>query len=86
MSRREFLKTTGAATALAITGFSDESIAADSPIDLARLKTRNRDRSTVVAQHGIVCTAQPLATMAAIDILKSGGNCVEIRRGHGCSY
>ena len=58
-------------------GLAGRSEGAESPIDLSRLKTRNRDRSTVVAQHGIVCTAQPLATMAAIDILKSGGNCVD---------
>ena len=77
MSRRAFLRTSGAATALAITGMVDRTMAAESPIDLARLKTRNRDRSTVVAQHGMACTAQPLATMAAIDILKSGGNCVD---------
>ncbi len=77
MSRRDFLKTTGAATFLAMTGTAGQTTSADSPIDLDRLKARNRDRSTVVAQHGMVCTAQPLATLAAIDMLKSGGNCVD---------
>ena len=34
-------------------------------------------RSVVVAQHGMACTSQPLATEAAIDILKKGGNAVD---------
>ena len=77
MSRRDFLKTTGAATFLAMTGTAGQTGGADSPMNLDRLKDRNRDRSTVVAQHGMVCTAQPLATLAAIDMLKSGGNCID---------
>ncbi len=78
MSRRDFLKMTGTASALAMTGLAGRrTFAADSPMDLSRLKARNRDRSTVVAQHGIVCTSQPLATMAGIDVLKAGGNCVD---------
>lgn len=34
-------------------------------------------RSEVLAQHGIACTSQPLATQAAIDILKQGGSAVD---------
>ena len=34
-------------------------------------------RSEVVAQHGMACTSQPLATQAAIDILKQGGSAVD---------
>lgn len=34
-------------------------------------------RSEVMAQHGIACTSQPLATQAAIDILKQGGTAVD---------
>jgi len=34
-------------------------------------------RSEVIAQHGMVCTSQPLATQAGLDILKSGGNAVD---------
>ncbi|HMH32735.1 MAG TPA: gamma-glutamyltransferase family protein, partial [Puia sp.] len=34
-------------------------------------------RSAVMAQHGIACTSQPLATMAAIDVLKKGGTAVD---------
>ncbi len=77
-SRRNFLKTTGAAaSALAIAGLDAHRARGGSPINLGRLNARNRDRSTVVCQHGIVCTSQPLASMAGIDVLKSGGNCVD---------
>jgi gamma-glutamyltranspeptidase/glutathione hydrolase len=38
---------------------------------------RNRDRSPVVAQHGMACTSQPLATSAALDVLRTGGNAVD---------
>lgn len=34
-------------------------------------------RSEVIAQHGMACTSQPLATQAAIDILKQGGTAVD---------
>ena len=34
-------------------------------------------RSAVMAQHGMVCTSQPLATQAAIDVLKKGGTAVD---------
>ena len=34
-------------------------------------------RSQVFAQHGMACTSQPLATQAAIDILKRGGTAVD---------
>jgi gamma-glutamyltranspeptidase/glutathione hydrolase len=34
-------------------------------------------RSEVLAQHGIACTSQPLATQAAIDVLKLGGSAVD---------
>ncbi|MBR9998611.1 MAG: gamma-glutamyltransferase [Cyclobacteriaceae bacterium] len=34
-------------------------------------------RSEVIAKHGMAATSHPLATMAAIDILKSGGNAVD---------
>jgi gamma-glutamyltranspeptidase/glutathione hydrolase len=39
--------------------------------------SRNRNRSTVACQNGIVAASQPLAAMAGIDILKAGGNCVD---------
>ena len=34
-------------------------------------------RSVVMAQHGMACTSQPLATEAAINILKKGGNAID---------
>ncbi|MBS1599697.1 MAG: gamma-glutamyltransferase [Bacteroidetes bacterium] len=34
-------------------------------------------RSSVMAQHGMACTSQPLATQAAIDVLKKGGTAVD---------
>jgi len=34
-------------------------------------------RSEVIAQHGMACTSQPLATQAALDILKEGGNAID---------
>ena len=41
------------------------------------LKNRNKNRSTVVCRYGIVCTSQPLASMAGIDVLKAGGNAID---------
>lgn len=73
-TRREFLRTT---TALALAGVPAIGAEGKPPIDLDRLGTRNQNRSTVVCRHGIACTAQPLATMAAVDLLKAGGNCVD---------
>jgi len=46
-------------------------------IDKDILEDRNQNRSTVVCQNGIVCTSQPLASMAGIDILKAGGNAID---------
>ena len=34
-------------------------------------------RSEVIAQNGMACTSHPLATQAAIDILKQGGNAID---------
>lgn len=34
-------------------------------------------RSEVIAQNGMACTSQPLATQVAIDILKKGGNAMD---------
>src|SRR4051812_18519574 len=34
-------------------------------------------RSEVIAQHGMACTSHPLATQAAIEILKKGGTAVD---------
>ena len=88
MDRRQFLQLTAgtsAAAALAGQDARGESVASESApagrprpfLDMRRLKARNRDRSTVVCQHGIVCASQPLAAMAGVDVLKAGGNCVD---------
>lgn len=34
-------------------------------------------RSEVIARHGMVCSSQPLATQAGIDILKKGGSAID---------
>lgn len=34
-------------------------------------------RSEVIAQNGMACTSQPLATQVALDVLKSGGNAID---------
>lgn len=34
-------------------------------------------RSMVIAQNGMVCTSQPLATIAGLDILKKGGSAID---------
>jgi gamma-glutamyltranspeptidase/glutathione hydrolase len=41
------------------------------------LQNRNQNRSTIVCQNGIVCSSQPLASMAGVDILKAGGNAID---------
>lgn len=47
---------------------------------LAQDRITGRDfatRSEVIAQHGMACTSQPLATQVALDILKKGGNAID---------
>ncbi len=34
-------------------------------------------RSEVIAEHGMACTSQPLATQVALDILKQGGSAID---------
>ena len=46
-------------------------------LDVERARRRTRDRSTVVCRNGIVCSSQPLASVAGVDVLKAGGNCVD---------
>ena len=55
------------------TGAADASMF----IDRGLIQARNQNRSTVVCQNGIVCSAQPLASMAGVDILKAGGNAID---------
>jgi gamma-glutamyltranspeptidase/glutathione hydrolase len=46
-------------------------------IDLDRIADRNQNRSTVIACSGMVCASQPLAAVAGLDMLKSGGNAID---------
>jgi len=84
MKRRAFLKLTGGACASAVLGpavsFGRGKAGASLdqvPIDGEMLRDRNQNRSTVVCQNGIVCTSQPLASIAGVDILKAGGNAID---------
>ncbi|MFC1747068.1 gamma-glutamyltransferase, partial [Candidatus Neomarinimicrobiota bacterium] len=85
MKRQMFLKSTMLGTAASMFGTtlsSQEPVEnsvqrTDIPLDSDQLLARNRDRSTVVAQQGMSCTSQPLASMAAIDILRQGGNAID---------
>ena len=47
------------------------------PLDTGRLARRNQNRSTVVSQNGMVCTSQPLASVAGLDVLQAGGSAVD---------
>jgi gamma-glutamyltranspeptidase/glutathione hydrolase len=85
MKRRSFLRITGTActSAFLAAGASPaandaaETIDGSTYLDRDLLRYRNRNRSTVVCQNGIVCSSQPLATVAGVDILKAGGNAVD---------
>jgi gamma-glutamyltranspeptidase/glutathione hydrolase len=85
MERRSFLKYTGSACSSAFLG-GNLSLAGNTAADITDsnayidrdiLKVRNQNRSTVVCQNGIVCSSQPLASMAGVDILKAGGNAID---------
>jgi gamma-glutamyltranspeptidase / glutathione hydrolase len=84
MKRRSFLKAAGGAGATAFiyppnntSAFPSTESEINMDIDLSRVADRNSDRSTVITQNGMVCTAQPLASQAGLDILKSGGNAID---------
>jgi len=83
MKRRTFLKLAGGACAAPLV-LSRGLWAAESasggkgvPIDAGRLRARNQNRSTIVAQGGMAATSQPLASMAAIDVLQAGGTAAD---------
>ena len=85
MKRRSFLKLAGGTCSSAF--LSNNTLLADHrrmttsdrnvAIDRELLQHRNQNRSTVICQNGMVCSSQPLATMAGVDILKAGGNAVD---------
>ncbi|MBX7259270.1 MAG: gamma-glutamyltransferase, partial [Candidatus Hydrogenedentes bacterium] len=47
------------------------------PIRKEWLAGRNQNRSTVAGRHGMICTSQPLSSMAGVEMLKSGGNAID---------
>src|SRR3954454_24999947 len=59
-------------TLISLAGLGEQAMAVDRPIERS-LATR----SPAVGKHGMAATSQPLATQAAIDILKAGGNAVD---------
>jgi len=85
MKRRSFLKLMGSVCTSAVLGrnlpfaqaYSTNSADDGVFIDRKVLQSRNQNRSTVVCQNGIVCSSQPLASIAGIDILKAGGNAID---------
>jgi gamma-glutamyltranspeptidase/glutathione hydrolase len=84
MERRRFLRLLGGlgtATVLPTLPYPSVGRAAEAgrsvPLDAALLASRNQNRSTVVARSGMVCTSQPLASMAGVEVLKAGGTAVD---------
>jgi len=77
MRRRSFLALTGAAAGSGLVKAEGAVQAGRPPTDPARLVARNRDRSAVIAQRGMVCASQPLAALVGVDVLKAGGTCVD---------
>jgi gamma-glutamyltranspeptidase/glutathione hydrolase len=85
MERRSFLKIAGCtctsallAGEVSVAGHHGAGAANDRvSVNRDLLQNRNQNRSTVVCQNGVVCSSQPLAAMAGVDILKAGGNAVD---------
>jgi len=85
MKRRSFLKLAGCAWTSGLIG--NNLSAAGQPgkqtsrndifLDRDIIRHRNQNRSTLVCRNGLVCSSQPLASMAGVDILKAGGNAVD---------
>ena len=85
MRRRSFLKLAGGACASSLLKWNRSFAEGVSNIKSGDVgfverevsRHRNQNRSTVVCQNGIVCSGQPLASMAGVDILKAGGNAID---------
>lgn len=84
MERRAFLKAAGLAAGSAWWAWPAQGAASEAEpgvssmfIDRSKVINRNQNRSTVVSQHGMVCTSQPLASVAGLDVLKAGGNAID---------
>jgi gamma-glutamyltranspeptidase/glutathione hydrolase len=84
MERRRFLQSVGWAVPAVLSGLGGafsplpcRAAVGDAPLQRGLISRRNQNRSTVVARHGMVCTAVPLASMAGVDVLKAGGNAID---------
>lgn len=80
MGRRNFLKMAGLMAFTPLAGHAAPPSGTAREVDsLHGIPNflRNRDRSTVVAQDGMVCASQPLAAMAGINSLQAGGSCID---------
>jgi len=85
MKRRSFLRLAGSACAAVGCGGGIASLAGEATtprrepalLDRQLSRDRNQNRSTVIGRHGMVCTSQPLASMAGVEMLKAGGNAVD---------
>ena len=79
MKRREFLAGMGAASMAAAWAGGTHAWAAQKETNTNRenVARRNQNRSTVACCNGVVCTSQPLASMAGLAILQAGGNAVD---------
>ncbi len=60
------------ATIMLCGSFTEQVMTADRPAGRSFVT-----RSPAVGKNGMACTSQPLATLAAIEILKAGGNAVD---------
>jgi len=61
-----------AATIIALSIFTEQAMTADRPAGRSFVT-----RSPAVGKNGMACTSQPLASLAAIEILKAGGSAVD---------
>ncbi len=91
MKRRSFIKLAGGACTSALLGGDlaraqdgekqtdgEKRTGGEDPfLDRQILQSRNQNRSTVVSQDGMVCTSQPLASVAGLDVLKAGGTAID---------
>ena len=75
MKRREFLAGMGAASLAAWTAQARTQDPV--PTNRERVHLRNQNRSTVACCNGVVCTSQPLASMAGLAVLQAGGNAID---------